>query len=105
MKVFISQPMRGRRDSEIIRERLYLKSLLEIAYPDDEINIMNTFYEGHIIQNPLSLLGSAIQAMAHADLVVFANGWRDARGCRIEHDCAMEYDKNIVLQYVLEKLA
>lgn len=26
-----------------------------------------------------------------ADVVYFAPGWKEARGCRIEHECAKEY--------------
>lgn len=29
--------------------------------------------------------------MADADLVYFAKGWEDARGCMIERECAVQY--------------
>ncbi len=105
MKVFISQPMWDRPDDEIHAERALIESMLRIAYPNQEIDILDTFREGlGDCCNQLSLLGMAIQAMAHADLVVFAKGWQDARGCRIEHDCAVEYDKDILLWWVLRRL-
>lgn len=31
-----------------------------------------------------------------ADAVIFAPGWRDARGCRVEHVVASEYDLKII---------
>lgn len=31
------------------------------------------------------------QPMSEADIVFFCNGWQTARGCQIEHDCALEY--------------
>jgi len=34
--------------------------------------------------------------MADADAVIFAPGWRDARGCRVEHVVASEYDLKII---------
>lgn len=105
MKVFISQPMWDRPDDEVAAERAVLESMVKIAYPNQEVVVMDTFREGlGNTCNPLSLLGMAIQAMAHADLVVFARGWEKARGCRIEHDCAVEYDKDILLWWVLRRL-
>ena len=36
-------------------------------------------------------LGKSLELLAQADVVYFAPGWADARGCRIEHLCAVEY--------------
>ena len=33
--------------------------------------------------------------MSEADAVVFMPGWENARGCRIEHEIALEYGKYI----------
>lgn len=40
---------------------------------------------------PLWFLGKSLELLAQADVVYFAPGWADARGCRIEHLCAVEY--------------
>lgn len=40
---------------------------------------------------PLWYLGQSITLMAKADIVYFAKGWRNARGCIIENTCACEY--------------
>ena len=39
------------------------------------------------------LLGRAadIEFLAKADVAIFAPGWKNARGCRIEHQCAEDY--------------
>ena len=34
--------------------------------------------------------------MADADAVYFADGWRGAKGCRIENRCAVAYGLNII---------
>lgn len=39
----------------------------------------------------LWFLGKTIEMLAQADLVVFAEDWPKARGCRIEHECAKIY--------------
>lgn len=38
----------------------------------------------------------AIREAEQADIAYFAEGWQDARGCRIEHTCAQEYDICVV---------
>lgn len=44
---------------------------------------------GKTDEESLKLLGTA-------DFVVFAPGWQDYRGCRIEHDAAVAYGIPIV---------
>lgn len=34
--------------------------------------------------------------LADADVIYFADGWEDARGCVIEHECAIRYGLNII---------
>lgn len=41
-------------------------------------------------------LGRAILKLSEADLVVFTPGWEAARGCRIEHTIAQDYDLKIM---------
>ena len=36
-------------------------------------------------------------AINEADIVVFAEGWENARGCRIEHTIAQDYGMDIIL--------
>lgn len=40
---------------------------------------------------PLWFMAESIRLMADADLVYFAKGWKDARGCMIERECAVQY--------------
>ena len=40
---------------------------------------------------PTALLSRASEFLAKADVAIFAPGWKDARGCRIEHQCAEDY--------------
>ena len=98
MKVFISQPMSGFTDAEIVatRERIFgdyqaenPNAVLVDAY--SEIKGKMGEYYTYIHPN-VAMLGNAIMALAEADLIIFAPGWEKARGCRIEQKVATYYD-------------
>lgn len=40
-------------------------------------------------------LGRSLVMMSEADIVCFAKGWSEARGCKIEHECAVQYGKKL----------
>ena len=72
MKVFISQPMRGKSKEEILNERNKAIEFLK----DNNCNI---------------------EILADADLLLCIGDWKNARGCKIEHECAKQY--GIQIQY------
>lgn len=43
------------------------------------------------MSHALEYLGESLKLLAKADIAYFAPGWRDARGCKIEHACADAY--------------
>ena len=89
IKVFISQPMRGKTDEEILEERE--------RFDSDQIEILDTFFTDHTDEsNPLEFLGRSIIYLGKADLVYFIKDWDEARGCRIEHLCATEYGLTVI---------
>ena len=94
LKVFISQPMGNRTEQEIESERERMMRLAEKALGDKckEIPSYNPNFKG---EPPLKALGRSIQLMAQADVVVFAPGWKYARGCKVEHMCAESYGLEI----------
>lgn len=100
MKVFISQPMRGKTTDEIRNDRdAAIKYLTDTARVEGcEIEVVNPFVQNEY-GDPLELLGAAISQMADADVVYFAPGWSDARGCRVENMAAHLYDKMIIESY------
>ncbi len=93
-KIFISQPMNGKTIEEIEEERYYTIDTLRsrFARKNESIEIIDSFFknEPHDAK-PLWYLGESIKLMSEADVVFFCNGWQTARGCQIEHDCALEY--------------
>jgi len=92
MRVFISQPMNGKTDAEIKRERERAIESVKAAYPDEDIYVIDSFFElAPHETNQLLCLAKSLQLLSTADLAFFAEGWQDARGCRIEFECAEAY--------------
>lgn len=96
-KAFISQPMAGRDRKEIMEERERAREELLNLYPDG-VEVMDTYFpemETYFPVGddplPLKTLAKSIDMLADADVAYFCHGWENARGCRIEHECVVEY--------------
>lgn len=90
-KLFISQPMKGKSDEEIlaVREQAIKEARKLMREP---IEVIDSFFQSAPANaKPLWFLGKSLELLADADVAYFAEGWQDARGCRIEHECAKEY--------------
>ena len=95
-KLFISQSMKGKTNEEIRKERedavFCAKELM-----GDEIEVIDSFFENVPAEaRPLWYLGESLKLLSTADVAYFASGWKNARGCKIEHICAEQYGINIV---------
>lgn len=95
-KIFISQPMKGKSDEEILKARkLAVERAARIL--EGPIEVIDSFFQGAPAEaKPLWFIGKSIQLMADADAVVFVEGWEDACGCKIEHECAVQYGIPII---------
>jgi hypothetical protein len=97
MKVFISQPMRGKTDDEILTVRQEIIAEIERIYTSDDggipcVKVIDSFFQdAPTAAKPLWFLGRSLQLMSTADVVVFAPGWEGTRGCKIEQMCAESY--------------
>lgn len=90
--VFVSQPMNERSKEAIETERKILfDELSNLLGVTKYLEIPMLSELECAMNNPAHCLGSSIQDMSHADLVIFLPGWRDARGCVIEHAVCMMY--------------
>ena len=90
-KLFISQPMKGRTDEEILAVRVEAVEAAQRLL-GEEVRVIDSFIKGAPAEaRPLWYLGESLKLLADADVAYFAEGWEDARGCRIEHDCAIAY--------------
>ena len=95
-KLFVSQPMNGKSDKEILDERNRLIAEAE-ERSGEKFEVLETFFRGAPADaKPLWYLGESLKLLSTADVAYFANGWKNARGCKIEHICAEQYGINIV---------
>lgn len=94
-KLFISQPMRGKTDEEILRERKEAIAAAERTL-GEEVEVIDSFFGASNMGHALEYLGESIKLLAKADAAFFARGWEKARGCKIERTCAEEYGIPVV---------
>jgi len=98
-KLFISQPMNGKTNEEIEAVR---DAAIESAkaFVKDDVEVIDSFFkDAPVDARPLWFLGKSLQLLSTADVAYFAKGWEDARGCRIEHTCAVEYGIDVIESY------
>ena len=101
-QVFISQPMNGRSEEEILKERQEIMDLLKIELDRDEDYVLIDNYHKENIPagaGRLWYLGTSISLMDGADIVVFAPGWVTAKGCRIERKVVENYLPDAMVLY------
>ena len=93
--VMISQPMRGKTNEEIIEERKQVVKMLE----NQGFNVMDTIIEDFTDKiDPIFYLVRSLEYLANSDCVYFMKGWEKARGCKIEHEVAVEYGKEVIYE-------
>ena len=95
-KLFISQPMKGTTNVEIKKEREEaIRCAKEMM--SDEVEVIDSFFENAPAEaKPLWYLGESLKLLSTADVAFFAKGWKNARGCKIEHTCAQQYGINTI---------
>lgn len=97
VRLFISQPMRGKTDEQIESEREKLVEIAEAVYfGGGGVEVIDSFFKGGLdvpagAKAPLYYLSKSLELLATADVAIFAEDWQGARGCRIEHECAKRY--------------
>lgn len=90
-KLFISQPMKDKSEEEIMEVRSNAIQSAKDAIGEEVEVIDSYFREAPAVNRPLYFLGKSLELLAAADIAYFAKGWENARGCKIEHECALEY--------------
>lgn len=87
-KLFISLPMRGLDISEIRLTMNDIRHTIESSF-NEPFELIDTVIEetpkSDVLDDGSWYLGQSIQLLSTADICVFHPGWRDARGCIIEH--------------------
>ena len=106
MNIFLSLPMSGKSDEEIMEDLTYMRKII-FENPEwfgAEPLVTDNFSNGKDVENillmqrmnprnkALCFLGVAIAEMANCDAVLFHPNYKDARGCRVENHVAIEYN-------------
>lgn len=94
MKIMISQPMNGKSEEQIQEER----ETIVKGMKEEGLEIIDTIFTEEApkdIDTAIYFLAKSIEAIGKVDAVYFMRGWEKARGCKIEHQVAVEYGKKL----------
>ena len=107
--VFISQPMTGKSEEEILATRQKEIEKIHQSFDADgvEINIIDSYiddaarshFEEHVsgdINWDIYWLSQSLERLAMADTIWLCDGWEYSKGCNIEFACAIQYGLDIV---------
>lgn len=93
--LFISQPMSGLTNEEILKVRHEATEYISNKYPEYAISVLPSYkeqpYETNNAVIEVNLLGNAISLMASANIIYFVPGWQKSRGCQIENEVARRW--------------
>lgn len=101
----VSMPLSGLEPEEA--DKIHAKAVRDLelmgftpvsTYTPDERADLTGAAPGWNSNRALFLLAKALQVMCTCDAVYFLDGWEGSRGCRIEHEAALSYGKEIIYQ-------
>ena len=107
--IFISQPMTGRSEEEILATRQREIEKIHQRFDADgvEINIIASYiddatrkhFKEHVsddINWDIFWLSQSLERLAMADIIWLCDGWEYSNGCNIELECATRYGVGIM---------
>ena len=114
--IFISQPMTGKSEEEILATRQKEIEKIHQLFDADgvEINIIASYiddatrkhFKEHVsddINWDIFWLSQSLERLAMADMIWLCDGWEYSKGCNVELECAMQYGISIVYpEYITE---
>lgn len=105
LKAMLSQPMAGKTDEEIKEAREHAIQVLEKKGYEvvnmlftDEWYSKEAMEQRGVVQIPLCFLAKSLENMSKCHAAYFCKGWRQARGCRIEHEAALAYFLDVIYE-------
>ena len=101
LNIFISQPMHGLSEREILAERDRIEEVLHKLFPDDELTFLSGYTSeiAHFTdenQERIYRLGCSISVLSEADYIFLPTNYGDAHGCAVEAHVANEYNIPII---------
>lgn len=114
--IFISQPMTGKSEEEILATRQKEIDKIHQLFDADgvEINIIASYiddatrkhFKEHVsddINWDIFWLSQSLERLAMADMIWLCDGWEYSKGCNVELECAIQYGLCIVYpEYITE---
>lgn len=107
--IFISQPMTGKSEEEILATRQKEIDKIHQLFDADgvEINIIASYiddatrkhFKEHVsddINWDIFWLSQSLERLAMADMIWLCDGWEYSNGCNIELECATRYGISIM---------
>lgn len=107
--IFISQPMTGKSEEEILATRQKEIDKIHQLFDADgvEINIIASYiddatrkhfkkYVSDDINWDIFWLSQSLERLAMADMIWLCDGWEYSNGCNIELECATRYGISIM---------
>ena len=107
--IFISQPMAGKSEEEILATRQKeIEKIYQLFDADGvEINIIASYiddatrkhfqkYVSDDINWDIFWLSQSLERLAMADMIWLCDGWEYSNGCNIELECATRYGISIM---------
>ena len=109
INVFISQPMTGKSEEEILatRQEAIDKIHQLVSKDGEQVNIIDSYIDdatrnefqgrmGDAINWDIYWLSQSLQRLALADTIWLCDGWEYSKGCNVELECAIQYGLDIV---------
>lgn len=97
IKIFISQSMKDKTNQEIEQERKEIIEKIRKHFKKIKIEVIDSFIkDAPHDANPLWFLGKSLELLSNANVIVLGKDWECSRGCRIEHECAVQYGIPII---------
>lgn len=98
-KLFVSQPMRGKTEDEIIEVRD--KAIERLSRRLNEgFEVAESYFtedEPKDVKNSgVYWLGKSLELLSECDLVLFIGDWMSYRGCVVEYDACINYGIEIM---------
>ena len=114
--IFISQPMTGKSEEEILATRQKAIDKIHQLFDADgeRVNIIASYindatrkrFEERVSDNinwDIYWLSKSLERLAIADTIWLCDGWEHSKGCKIELECAIQYGLVVVYpEYIRE---
>lgn len=99
MKIYVSLPITGHDIEHAKARAAIIKQFLSNEWNE----VTTPFDVCPDVDKPYSYyMGRDIEALLECDAIFMANGWQHSKGCTLEYNAALVYDKHIFTEIMLK---